>query len=389
MYSERVGRLRSSAIRDILRIASRPGMISFAGGMPSAELFPLKEIDKAAQAVLSKNGAAALQYSFTEGLPELREKIAKKLVPCSDVLGPENILITHGSQQGLDLISKLYIDNGDTVFTENPTYLGALQPFNFFQADIKAMPYDDNGISIERLNEELKRQRPKFIYLMPNYQNPTGNSLTGERRLKLIEIIKDQGLLLIEDDPYSNLSFNSERPPSLFALGKTKHVIYLSTFSKTIAPGFRVAYVAADEEIISKLAVIKQGTDLQTNTFGQRVINEYLDSVDYGAHISLLQNTYRQRRDCMLSAMKRYFPESVIWNCPGGGMFVWVTLPGGLDAKKVLAQCIAENVAFVPGQEFFPGGSGKNTMRLNFSNAKPENIEEGIKRIGEVLKKSL
>lgn len=389
MYSERTGRLKSSAIRDILRAASRQGMISFAGGMPSAELFPLKEIDRAVQSVLSKHGASALQYSFTEGLPELRDKIARDLVLCCNGIRPENILITHGSQQGLDLISKLYIDKGDSIITENPTYLGALQSFNLFHANISPVKCDENGIRIRSLIDVLERLKPKFIYLMPNYQNPTGNFLSMERRLKLVKIVKARDMLIIEDDPYGELCYNSESPPSLFCLGKDRNFIYLGTFSKTIAPGFRVAYIAADEEIISKLAIIKQGADLQTNTFGQRVINEYLDISDYREHISLLQKTYRHRRDCMISAMERYFPGSAKWNRPDGGMFLWVTLPDGLDTKEVLTQCISKNVAFVPGQEFFPDGSGKNTMRLNFSNAGPENIEEGIKRIGGVLNRSL
>ncbi len=387
MYSERIAGLKSSAIRDILRITSRLEVISFAGGLPAPELFPLQEIADAAQNVLSKYGSSTLQYSLTEGLIPLREKIAKILDPDAKRLDIENILITQGAQQGLDLISKLFIDKGDMVFTETPSYLGALQSFQLFQADIMAIPSDEKGIRINKLLERLKEQKPKLIYLMPNFQNPTGTSLSMERRLELIEIIKGHNLVLVEDDPYGELIFEGEKLPSLYNLGRSKNFIYMSSFSKTIAPGLRVAYVAGDKEIIQKLAVIKQGTDLHTNTFGQFIVNEYLENENYYEHINQIRQTYKIRRDYMLSAIDRYFPESVTWNRPAGGMFLWVNLPDGMDAHEVLLRCLENDVAFVPGQEFFFDFSGKNTIRLNFSNANPENIEEGIRRIGEVLKK--
>ncbi|MBI5050815.1 MAG: PLP-dependent aminotransferase family protein [Nitrospirae bacterium] len=384
--AERIAGLKSSAIRDILKITSRPEVISFAGGLPAPELFPLQEIADAAQNVLLKYGSSALQYSITEGLIPLREKIAKILDPDAKRLNIENILITQGSQQGLDLISKLFIDKGDMVFTETPSYLGALQSFQLFQADIIAIPSDEKGIRINKLLERLKEQKPKLIYLMPNFQNPSGTSLSMERRLKLIEIIKSHDLMLVEDDPYGELIFEGEKLPSLYNLGRSKNFIYMGSFSKTIAPGLRVAYVAGDKEIIQKLAVIKQGTDLHTNTFGQFIVNEYLENGNYYEHINQIRQTYKIRRDYMLSAIDRYSPKSVTWNRPAGGMFLWVNLPEGMDAQKILLRCLENDVAFVPGQEFFPDSSGKNTIRLNFSNANPENIEEGIRRIGEVLK---
>lgn len=389
MYSERSGSLKSSAIRDILKITSREEVISFAGGLPAPDLFPLKEIQDAVQNVMSKYGASALQYSETEGLLELREKIAESIGPDAKRIGPQNILITHGSQQGLDLISKLFINKGDPLFTENPTYLGALQPFRLFQADIRPLLYDEKGVQIDSLLDNLESFHPKLTYLMPNFQNPTGISLSLERRLKLVEIAKIHNLLILEDDPYGKISFESEVPPSLFNLGKSGNYIYMSTFSKTIAPGFRVAFIAANKEIITKLSVIKQGTDLHTNTFGQYVINEYLESGCFDKHIILLKKEYKNRRDCMISAMEQYFPSSVTWNRPAGGMFLWVKLPEGCDANQLFSKCIDHNVAFVPGQEFFPDSSGINTMRLNFSNASPENIEEGIKRMGNVMSDSI
>ncbi|MEK6582727.1 MAG: PLP-dependent aminotransferase family protein [Nitrospirota bacterium] len=382
MYAERIAGLRSSAIRDILKLMSRPGIISFAGGLPAPELFPIKEIGDAVVKVLSRHGSSALQYSITEGIIPLREKIIKKLDKNLDI---ENIIITQGSQQGLDLISKLYIDKGTVVFTETPSYLGALQAFQLFQANVIAIPSDEKGIQTDELEKKLKTNKPGLLYLMPNFQNPTGASIPMDRRHRLLEIAGKHDFMLIEDDPYGELIFEGEKLPSLFSLAQSKNFIYMSSFSKTIAPGFRVAYVIADKEIIKKFAIVKQGTDLHTNTFGQYIVNEYLENGNYQEHISLLKRTYKERRDCMLSAMEKYFPKSAKWNKPAGGMFIWAILPEGYDAREILMRCVEKNVAFVPGQEFFPDGSGKNTMRLNFSNATAENIEEGIRRIGEVL----
>lgn len=386
MYAERVGGLKSSAIREILKITSRPEVISFAGGLPAPELFPVKEMETAIGTVFSKYGHLALQYSITEGFLPLREKIVEALSAATEHPGTGNILITQGSQQGLDLLSKLYIDRGTVIFTENPSYLGALQSLCIFEADVVPIASDKEGMQIDPLLETLARHRPSFIYLMPNFQNPTGASLSMERRRKLIEIVKEHDLLVIEDDPYGELVFEGERPPSLFELGGMRNFIHLSSFSKTIAPGLRVAYLAADEEIIKKLTMIKQGTDLQTNTLGQFLVDEYLESCDFREHIRNLRHTYKHRRDCMLSSMDTHFPKSLRWNRPGGGMFLWVELPEKWDTRELLRRCLDHKVAFVPGQEFFPDGSGKNTMRLNYSNAAPEKIEEGIRRMGEVLK---
>jgi 2-aminoadipate transaminase len=386
MYAERVGGLKSSAIRDILKVTSKPGMISFAGGLPAPELFPVKEIAGLTQNIFSRHGHLALQYSITEGLTPLREKIARMLAPDTGRVGVQNVIITQGSQQGLDLLAKLFLERGTLVFTENPSYLGALQTFQIFETEVVPIASDEDGIRIESLEEELKHHRPSLLYLMPNFQNPTGVSLSMERRMRLIEIVKKEDLLVVEDDPYGDLVFTGERLPSLFELGGTGNFIYMNSFSKTIAPGLRVAYLAADEEIVRKLTLLKQGTDLQTNTLGQYLVHEYLESGNYREHIVLLRQTYGYRRDCMLAAMKKHFPETLSWNCPSGGMFLWVKLPDGYNAREILTRCLERNVAFVPGQEFFPDGSGENTIRLNFSNANHEKIEEGIRRMGEVLK---
>ncbi len=386
MFADRMENLKSSAIRDILKLTSRKGMISFAGGLPAPELFPLSEIEEATHRTLAKYGSNALQYSVTEGIAPLREKIAAMLDPSGQSVKPQNIIITQGSQQGLELLSKLFLDKGSLVFTENPSYLGALQAFRLFQAQFNAIPSDENGIRPDALRETLEKKRPAFLYIMPNFQNPTGVSLSLERRHEIVELAKEFGLLIVEDDPYGELVFQGEQFPSLYSLSSGNNVVYLSTFSKTIAPGLRVAYAAGNEKIIGKLALVKQGTDLQTNTLGQFIINEYLEIGRHREHIGLISRTYASRRDLMLSVMDRHFPASISWNRPRGGMFLWVTLPPDLDAKELLLRCIEHNVAFVPGQEFFPDGSGRNTMRMNFSNASAENIEEGIKRMGAVLK---
>ncbi len=385
MYAERIAGLKSSAIRDILKLTSKPGMISFAGGLPAPELFPLEDLGEAARRALEKHGSTALQYSITEGLVPLREKIATMLAPRVEGLTAAQIIITQGSQQGLELLSKLFLDKGRVVFTENPSYLGALQAFRLFQADVLAIPSDAEGIRIDSLREALQKQKPAFLYVMPNFQNPTGGSLPLDRRRALAALIEEYGFFVIEDDPYGDLVFQGEKLPSIFSLAGGRNVIYLSTFSKTIAPGLRVAYAVADAELIGKLALVKQGTDLQTNTFGQYIVNEYLENGTFPKHISLLRKTYEFRRDCMLAAMKNHLPSSLTWNRPAGGMFLWMTLPAGHNAKEILLRCIERNVAFVPGQEFFPDGSGENTARLNFSNASVENIDEGIRRMGEVL----
>lgn len=386
MYAERIGGLKSSAIRDILKLTTRKGMISFAGGLPAPELFPLKEIEIAVHKVLSRYGSNALQYSITEGIAPLRDKIAVMLDPAGKRVKPRQVIITQGSQQGLEILSKLFLDKGSLVFTENPSYLGALQAFRLFEADVRAIDTDEQGLIPDSLLESLGKNRPAFLYIMPNFQNPTGVSLSLERRKELAMIAARHDLLVIEDDPYGELIYEGNKLPSLFTLAEGNNVIYLSSFSKTVAPGLRVAYAVGYEEIITKMVIVKQGTDLQTNTLGQFIVNEYLESGHHEEHVVALCRTYASRRDIMLTAIGKYFPQSVKWNRPGGGMFLWITLPHGRDARELLLRCIEHNVAFVPGQEFFPDNTGTNTARLNFSNASPDDIDEGIKRIGDVLR---
>ncbi len=385
MYADRIQQLKSSAIRDILKLTARPGMISLAGGLPAPEMFPLDALRAATERVLTRYGSQALQYSVTEGLVALREKITRDLNAKGAACTVDTTIITQGSQQALELLSKLYLDKDRVVFTENPSYLGALQAFRLFEARITAIPSDEEGIRTDALREALKQEKPAFLYIMTNFQNPTGVSLSPARRHELLDVAREHALLIVEDDPSGELVFEGEPMPSLYSLAKGQNIVYLSTFSKTIAPGLRVAYAAASEEIIGKMALAKQGTDLQTNTLGQYIVNEYLESGKHRGHIDLIRRTYGSRRDCMLAALKRFLPPTVTWNRPRGGMFLWLAFAPTVDAKDLLLRCIERNVAFVPGQEFFPDGTGHNTARLNFSNASLENIEEGIKRIGAVL----
>jgi 2-aminoadipate transaminase len=385
MYADRIENIKSSAIRDILKLTSRPGMISLAGGLPAPELFPIEALQEATVRVFSHYGPQALQYSITEGIIPLRQNILSRLGPTSTELTIDNVIVTQGSQQALELLSKLYLDRGSVVFTENPSYLGALQAFRLFQARVKPIPSDEEGIRTDALADALRKERPAFLYLMPNFQNPTGVSLSRERRTDVVRIAREHRLLVVEDDPYGALLFEGEELPSLYALARGEQVVYLSTFSKTIAPGLRVAYAIANEEIIGKMALAKQGTDLQTNTLGQYIVNEYLEQDRYHEHIDLIRRTYRERRDCMLAALERHLTGKASWNRPRGGMFLWLAFPAGTDARALLVRCIEHNVAFVPGQEFFPDGSGANTARFNFSNASLANIDEGIRRLSLVL----
>ena len=389
MYAERINGIKSSAIRDILKLTARPGMISLAGGLPAPEMFPLDALRTATMQVLSRlrfSGPPVFHHgrpcaASREDRPEPERRLRRTAL--STISSLPRVL----SRRWNCFPNSSWI-KAAIVFTENPSYLGALQAFRLFQAEITAIPSDEDGIRTDALRDALRRQKPAFLYVMTNFQNPTGVSLSLDRRRELLQIAKEHDLLVIEDDPYGELVFEGEKLPSLYSLGRGENVVYLSTFSKTIAPGLRVAYAAGSHEIIGKLALAKQGTDLQTNTLGQYIVNEYLESGRHQEHIDLIRKTYGARRDRMLEAMKAHLPGTVTWNRPRGGMFLWLAFPPDTDSKDLLLRCIEHNVAFVPGQEFFPDGSGSNTARLNFSNASLENIEEGIRRIGAVLRET-
>jgi len=402
--AQRMQGMSSSAIRELLKLTQQPDIISFAGGLPAPELFPVAEFQAATGRVLSNHGSQALQYSTTEGYEPLREYIVGKMAEYGIKAELENVLITSGSQQALDLISKILINPGDLILTERPTYLGALQAWRAYQAEFVSVPIDDDGLIIDQL-EEVLCSGPKFMYILPNFQNPGGVTLSLDRRRALIDIANRYGIPIIEDDPYGELRFEDEHLPPLVVLDAEKlnsralpatesgffrgNVIYLSTFSKTLAPGLRLGWIVAPTEVIRLCVTAKQGMDLHTSSFVQMIAYEVVKGGFLQGHVRQIRQVYRERRDIMLDAMARHFPPDVRWTRPHGGLFLWVTLPEAVDAAVVLEKAVAKKVAFVPGTAFYPDGGGHNTFRLNFSNAQPEQIEIGIKRLGEVLATAL
>jgi 2-aminoadipate transaminase len=393
-YALRTQRMRRSEVRELLKLTEQPGVISFAGGLPAPEVFPIAEFEEACVRVLRDAGPRALQYSTTEGFRPLREMIARHARRYGLTVGADNILITTGSQQALDLIGKVFLNPGDHVVVERPMYLGALQAWNAYEAQYTSVTVDDQGAVIEELEAAL-RGGPKFIYALPNFQNPTGVTLSIERRRALVRLADHYGVPILEDDPYGQLRYEGEHLPPLVALDAefrsgngnpyTGNVMYLSTFSKTLAPGLRLGWVVGPEAVIERLAMVKQGTDLHSSTFDQMVAYEVARGGFLDEHVRSIRRVYRERRDVMLAAMAEHFPPGLTWTRPQGGLFVWVTLPAHLDAADVLREAARERAAFVAGSAFHPDGSGRNTARFNFSNADPAQIRTGIARIGAVL----
>lgn len=397
-YAHRTQGMRSSAIRELLKVASIPGMISFGGGFPAPEVFPIEKFKEASDTVLSECGKQALQYGQTEGYQPLRELIAHNASKYGIQVSADNVLITTGSQQALDLFGKIFINRGDRVLVESPTYLGAIQAWNAYGVSYVTIDADDDGMQTEQL-KELINTNIKFIYALPNFQNPTGTTLPLERRKQLIEIANQHGVPIIEDDPYGQLRYEGSHLPPVVVLDDeirskefpvySGNVIYTSTFSKILAPGLRLAWVVAPVEVIKKLVQAKQGTDLNTSTLNQYLAYELAKSPWMHEHILTIRSVYRERRDVMLKALEDYMPEGTHWTRPKGGLFLWVALPKGYDTTKIFPKAIEEKVAYVPGAPFHPNGGGENTMRLNFSASKPEQILEGIHRLSKVIKASL
>jgi 2-aminoadipate transaminase len=386
----------SSVIRELLKLTEQPDVISFAGGLPAPEIFPIREFREACTFVLDHFGPQSLQYSTTEGYRPLREMIARHNARYSAEVDAENILITSGSQQALDFIGRLFVNRGDYIVVESPTYLGALQAWNAYGAQYIPVRADEHGMIVEELEAAL-RIGPKFIYILPNFQNPSGSTLSLERRRKLVEIADKYGVPIIEDDPYGQLRYEGEHIPSVVSLDSefrgpnggrySGNVIYMSTFSKLLAPGLRLAWVIAPPEVIHKLVLTKQAADLHTSSFNQYVAFEVAKGGFLDEHVKVIRATYKQRRDAMIEMMEELFPAGVTWRKPQGGMFLWGILPEGMDSAKVLKCALTKKVAFVPGEAFHPNGGGRNTMRLNFSYSSPETIREGITRLGTTLKK--
>jgi len=397
-YAHRVQTMKSSVIRELLKLTEQPDIISFAGGLPAPEVFPVKEFQKACNQVLMDHGAQALQYSTTEGYVPLRELVSERSAHQGLQVTAENVLITSGSQQALDFIGRLFINQGDYVVVEAPTYLGALQAWNMYGAQYISVRADEHGMVMDELEAAL-RIGPKFIYILPNFQNPSGSTLSLERRMKLVELADKYGVPIVEDDPYGQLRYEGDHIPSVAALDsryRNEHngeyngnVIYLSTFSKLLAPGLRLAWVIAPLEVIRKFVMTKQAADLHTSSINQQVAYEVAKGGFLDEHVKVIRATYKERRDVMVEMMEEMFPSEVNWIKPQGGMFLWGVLPENVDAAEVLEAAVERKVAFVPGGAFYPNGGGANTMRLNFSYSSPDTIREGITRLGVTLKEAL
>ena len=388
-YSERIKNTPSSFIREILKVIQDPKIISFAGGLPNPISFPQEELKISMNSIADKYGAKIYQYSTTLGLESLRQFIADRYNKQWGMnIDIGNIIITTGSQQALDLIGKIFINEGDKVMVEKPSYLGLLQSFCLYRAEFVTTKLNDDGLDIEDLKNTLKTHKPKLAYLIPNFQNPTGLTYTKENREKVFDVIKDENMILVQDDPYGELRFEeSERIPYI-GMNKTNKNIYLGSFSKIITPGMRLGYIIADKEIIRMLETAKQASDLHSNIFAQYLISDYLQNNDLDKHIEKIKKLYKEQAATMVEAMKEYFPSNIKFTIPKGGMFTWVTLPEGESVLKLFDKAIAKNVAFVPGHPFYvnPDPDKVNTLRLNYTNADSETIKTGIKRLSEALK---
>jgi len=386
-FASRMQDLRASDIREILKVTQQPEVISFAGGLPASELLPAAEMAELARDVLSEDGVRALQYAPTEGLQPLREQIADRLRRLWGLRrSMDEVLIVSGSQQALDLTGKVFLDEGDVVLCESPTYLGAISAFRAYRPTFVEVPTDDDGMVPAELEARLgSLDRVKLIYVVPDFQNPSGRRWTTERRRELAELAGRFGVPVIEDAPYAELCFEGEPLPPIASFHDVCTVVYLGTASKILSPGMRLGWVVADSDLIRRYVLVKQGTDLHTSSLVQLLVSRFMLEHDLDAHIERIRDVYRRRRDAMLEALEEHFPEDVGFTRPAGGLFLWVELPQGLDARWLLERALEEHVAFVPGECFFPGGGHENTLRLNFSAMPEERITEGIRRLGRVL----
>ncbi len=390
-FSKRMERMQASEIRELLKLTQKPEIISFAGGLPAPELFPVEELAKVAEDVLKSEGRQLLQYATTEGRPSLRQKIADRmLAKYNTKVSPDEILITTGSQQCLDFAGKLFLDPGDIVLCESPSYLGALNAFNAYEPNFVEVPTDDGGLIPEELDKILSTtERCKFIYVIPDFQNPTGRTWSMERRIKFMEVVNKHNLPVLEDNPYGELRFEGEILPSLKSMDTKGLVMFLGTFSKIFCPGLRLGWVAAVPDVVSEFVKIKQSADLHTSNFDQGLADAYIENYDLDAHVEQIKALYKHRRDVIIESMEKMMPEGVKWTHPEGGLFLWLTFPQGVSAAQVFMKCIEKNVAGVTGDAFFPNGKTDRNMRINYSNMPDEKIAEGIRRMSEAIKESM
>ncbi|HHV27658.1 PLP-dependent aminotransferase family protein [Anaerosalibacter bizertensis] len=386
-YAKRMDNIKASEIRELLKLTQKPEIISFAGGLPAPELFPVEELEKVSSKVLEEQGTTALQYGPTEGYEPLRVEITKRMEKVGVECKPEDILVTSGSQQGLDFSGKIFLNPGDIVLCESPSYLGAINAFKAYEPEFIGVPTDENGMIMEELEDILKNNdRVRFIYVIPDFQNPSGRTWSIERRKRLIELANEYNVAIIEDNPYGELRFEGEYYPAIKHYDTEGRVIFLGTFSKIFCPGLRLGWVCAEEEVLNKFVLAKQGSDLQSSTISQMQVAKFLEEYDIEAHIEKLKKVYKKRRDLMINTMKEEFPEEIKFTNPEGGLFTWVVLPEYMNARDLAVKAIEKNVAFVPGGSFFPNGGNENTLRLNYSSMDDEKIVIGIKRLAEAIK---
>ena len=391
--ARRVQRLRPSTIREMLKVTQDPAVISFGGGLPAAELFPVDDVSAAQDRVMRGRGAAALQYSVTDGVSELRAWVAERVRAQHGIdVGPDDVVITGGSQQGLDLFARVFLDAGDVVALENPSYLGAIQAFDAYEPSYLPIASDEHGIVPDALEAALRTAHPmpKFLYVVPNYENPTGNTLAAERRPQVADICARFGVPILEDDPYGELFFDRPAAPPLLASAPRGAVTYLGTGSKMVAPGLRVAWMVIPErELREKVVTAKQGADLHSSTYAQYVFHAYVeDDARLAAHLARIRTTYRARRDAMIAALEREMPPHVRWNVPDGGMFLWATVGAGVDTEALFERAVRDGVVFVPGRPFYPNKERGDGMRLNFSAMPEPRIAEGIARLARAVRQT-
>ncbi|MDR3305539.1 MAG: PLP-dependent aminotransferase family protein [Clostridiales Family XIII bacterium] len=388
-YAKRAGTLKPDEIREMIKITSNPKVINFAGGLPAPELFPVAEMARATGIALTESGAVGLQYHATDGYLPLREKISERLARLSGVnADPADIMITNGSQQGIDLSGRLFVDEGDIVLTESPTYSGVFNALKVYLPEFVGVPTDDDGVVPEAFEEILKRygERIKLMYVIPDYQNPSGRVWSVPRRAAFLELAARYELPVVEDSPYRELCFEGEPRPTLFSMDKSGMVVHLGSFSKILAPGYRVSYVLAERSILDKYIYASQGAFLQASTENQVAIDKYLELCDFDAHIEKIRTVYKRRCELMISLMEKEFPESVTFTRPKGGMFALVTLPEGKNARDLLKTALAEDVAFVVGDAFYAAEGVVNTFRVCYANMPEERIEEGMRRLGKAIR---
>jgi 2-aminoadipate transaminase len=390
LFASRTKVMKSSAMRDLMAVTARPEVISLAGGLPDTSTFPPDTFAAVAQRIAAESCAKALQYGPTEGLDETKACIAAVMAAEGMSADPEDVIVTTGGQQVIDLVTKTLIDPGDVVIAEGPTYPGAVPVFSTYQANVVQVDMDADGMRVDLLEEMLDRldregRRPKFVYTVPSFQNPAGVTMSLPRRRRLVEVANERELLVLEDNPYGLLRYEGEPPPPLYALDGGVYVMYLGTFSKILSPGIRLGWVVAPPPVIEKINLGKQATDLCTSTLSQLMVQAYFERGRWRDYVDSLTAVYRTRRDTMLDSLADHFPRQAEWTRPAGGLFIWATLPDFIDTTDLLARALRDNVAFVPGGAAFLDGRGRSSMRLNFSGCDEESIREGVRRIGEVV----